>query len=269
MVNQILHYLHAKQMYDMQKNQGMAGLVGILSVLLIVWKWNDWFYPVLDSLGLVAFAERTGMLHPDMPVMSVINVVAVIVFLMLLVTVSAFLYLIGIMFLAVFAQSKIGALILGITLLPFFYIFSILNRILTYPMRVLKERQREKEWQIESAAYFKRLDRQNGDHIQDPIFRKWIDEIHDKYGKNNLTRAMIYAQRRKELKLECDVIVESTKEEIEKILCRMSPDFFSEDTRFMLLFTPSNNPNIIDLLHALLPSPNPGCLALKEILVAG
>lgn len=77
MLTDLLWFLGAKQQYDKQKQQGLAGLMGILFVIFMVWKWDELFYPILDKLGLVAMAGRVGLIH-DLPVMTVINVIAMI-----------------------------------------------------------------------------------------------------------------------------------------------------------------------------------------------
>ncbi|MDD1505078.1 hypothetical protein PVA17_20255 [Lysinibacillus sp. CNPSo 3705] len=96
MLNDLLWLYGTKRQYDMQKENGLAGIIGILVTFLIVWQWNDWFYPIFESVGLVSIAKKIG-LNTGTPIHTTINVLGLIVGLILiffiLVAISTFLIL--------------------------------------------------------------------------------------------------------------------------------------------------------------------------------
>lgn len=118
MLTELLWYLESKMQYRRQRQQGLAGLVGILLVIFFVWKWEDWFYPIFDKLGLVALAERTGLVH-DLSVVTVINVIAIIVLLCIFIgLILLSLLIVGILLLAL-GFSKFGEFLFGLAIFPF------------------------------------------------------------------------------------------------------------------------------------------------------
>jgi len=115
-----LWLLGAKQQHDRQRELGLAGLFGLLLVIFMVWKWDSIFYPLFDKLGFVGFAERVGLIS-ELPVMTVINILAVIFFLSLLFGISAFLLTVIGCSLMVFGSSALGKKMLGGALFFLFF----------------------------------------------------------------------------------------------------------------------------------------------------
>ena len=77
MLNELLWLYATKRQYEMQKENGLAGLIGILVTILIIWQWNNWFYPILESVGIVSLADRIGMITGS-PILTTINVLGLI-----------------------------------------------------------------------------------------------------------------------------------------------------------------------------------------------
>ncbi|TYS60661.1 hypothetical protein FZD47_20855 [Bacillus infantis] len=126
MLRDLLWFWDAKNQYQLQKAQGLAGLIGILFVIFFVWKWEETFYPFFNMVGLVGFAERTGLVS-DLSVMTVINIMGVIFVLCLayaIVAVAAVFF--GILLL-MFASSKVGENIIALALLPIMSPFIIIG----------------------------------------------------------------------------------------------------------------------------------------------
>jgi len=120
MLRDLLWLWEAKMQYERQKAQGLAGLIALLTVILVMWKWNDWFYPLAKNFGIIDFLKRTGLWHEN-EVMTIINVLAVIFLLSLFIGLIAFgcvflLGLIGIIF-----NSKVGQYLLVIGLFPILF----------------------------------------------------------------------------------------------------------------------------------------------------
>ena len=78
MLNDLLWIYGTKRQYDMQKENGLAGLIGILVVFLIVWQWNNWFYPIFESVGLVSIANNVGLITGS-AIHTTINVLGLII----------------------------------------------------------------------------------------------------------------------------------------------------------------------------------------------
>lgn len=117
MLTELLWFWDAKRQYDLQKAQGMAGLMGILYVIFLVWKWEEWFYPLFNKVGLIGLAERTGLVH-DLSVMTVINVITVIFLLCLAYALIALaVCVLGVLLLS-FGLSKLGQNIIVLCTLP-------------------------------------------------------------------------------------------------------------------------------------------------------
>lgn len=60
MLTDLLWAYGAKRQYDIIKSTGAAGALALLLVLLIVWQWDNFFFPLIDFLGFTAFAESMG-----------------------------------------------------------------------------------------------------------------------------------------------------------------------------------------------------------------
>ena len=120
MFTDFLWLLGAKQQHDRQKELGLAGLGGLLLVFLMVWKWDSIFFPLFNKLGFVGFAERIGLIS-ELPVMTVLNILAVIFVLCLFLTISAFLITVVGCSLLVFGSSAAGKKVLGVAAFVFFF----------------------------------------------------------------------------------------------------------------------------------------------------
>lgn len=82
MLQDLLWLASAKQQYNMQRSAGMAGLMGFLSLFFIVWKWDEWFYPVFQKLGFVDMAHRVGIVSEltALTTLSVLLLIAMVSF---------------------------------------------------------------------------------------------------------------------------------------------------------------------------------------------
>ncbi|MDX1806600.1 MAG: hypothetical protein R3267_06215 [Paenisporosarcina sp.] len=120
MLTDLLWFLGAKQQHDMQKEQGAAGLFGLLLVIFMVWKWESIFYPLFNNLGLVGMAERIGLVH-ELPVMTVINVIALIFVVSVFIALGAFGFVvIGGIFLMIGSSEKGQTFLAYATIILFF-----------------------------------------------------------------------------------------------------------------------------------------------------
>lgn len=137
MLTQLLWFVHAKQQHDMQRAQGLAGLVGLLLVIFMVWQWDELFQPLLNAVGLVDFADRVGMVS-ELPIITVLNVIGVLFVLSLFIGLMTMAFaFIGIVF-SIFGATKLGRIffenamlvVLAPILLPVF--------VLTFISRSLK-----------------------------------------------------------------------------------------------------------------------------------
>lgn len=99
MLQDLLWLASAKQQYNMQRSAGMAGLMGFLSLFFIVWKWDEWFYPVFQKLGLVDMAHRIGLVSEltAITALSVLLLIAMVSFFFALIA-FVFLFTIGTFF---------------------------------------------------------------------------------------------------------------------------------------------------------------------------
>lgn len=120
MFTDLLWYLGAKQQYNNQVKQGMAGLLGILSVIFIVWKWDTIFLPILDKLGLVDYAYHLGLVH-EMPVITILNVTSIVFIIALLISSGMFLIAVSATIIMIIGQTKIGTFIFGLGMFLVFF----------------------------------------------------------------------------------------------------------------------------------------------------
>lgn len=77
MLSELLWLYGAKRQYDMQRENGLAGLLTVLGVIFMVWQWDSIFYPLFDTLGLASAFENSGMVTGT-PIHTTINVLATI-----------------------------------------------------------------------------------------------------------------------------------------------------------------------------------------------
>lgn len=123
MINDLLWLAAGKQQHDIQKSAGLAGVLGIITVILIAIKWQDWFYPLFKKTGIVDFAHRIGLVRDDFHAMTTINIILFIVTIMLIVMVACAVFVFGGLLLLALAQTSIGRIILSPLLLLFLPIF--------------------------------------------------------------------------------------------------------------------------------------------------
>ena len=117
MLRDLLWIYEAKLQYERQKAQGMAGFIALLTVFLLMWKWNDWFYPLLDKLGFVSLTAKMGLRH-ESPVITIAMIVTVLLAIALT---FALLALIGVLLQSLCLMigfSKAGTYIFAILAFP-------------------------------------------------------------------------------------------------------------------------------------------------------
>jgi len=135
MLRELLWWIHAKQQYDMQKENGFAGLIAILSVIFIVWQWDNIFYPIFNALGLVNIFHNAGLINENLTILSVINILATLWLLMVIIAlITAFPMFFILLMLRVFGdnnRSKPSALqyAISIVLLPIALVFFVLYKL--------------------------------------------------------------------------------------------------------------------------------------------
>lgn len=119
MLQDLLWLASAKQQYNIQRSAGMAGLMGFLSLFFIVWKWDEWFYPVFQKLGLVDMAHRIGLVSEltALTALSVLLLIALVSFFLALIT-FVFLFAIGTFF--AIGNTKRGLTIISYGILVLF-----------------------------------------------------------------------------------------------------------------------------------------------------
>lgn len=142
MLSELLYFMGAKQQHDGQKAQGWAGLLFLSITFVMVWKWSEWIYPLLQWSGLVGLAERVGLIS-EYPQATLFNVMAMIVLLAF-----SFALILATIFSIGFVLSIVGASNIGKTLIGF--VFGIIF-IVPIAIIVYKERQKLKQPLSKSA----------------------------------------------------------------------------------------------------------------------
>ena len=125
MINELLWLAGAKQQHDIQKASGLAGIVGILAVIFVAVKWQDWFYPLFKKIGVVDLAHHLGLVRDGFPAMTVIYIVLFLCFCFVLIGLFCLAMLIGGLLLMLIGQSKVGVTVLAIMTLPFLFPFML------------------------------------------------------------------------------------------------------------------------------------------------
>ena len=94
MFRDFLWLLHSKQSYDMQKANGLAGFVALVFVIVLMFKWNDWFAPLFFGLGLDKIPGFFNADHGDFYAMTFIHMLAwLFVILAVLIVIAVVAYL--------------------------------------------------------------------------------------------------------------------------------------------------------------------------------
>lgn len=76
MFRDFLWLLHSKQSYDMQKSNGLPGFIALVTVLVVIFKWNDWFAPIFFALRLDKLPALLNADHGDFYAMTFIHMTA-------------------------------------------------------------------------------------------------------------------------------------------------------------------------------------------------
>lgn len=87
--NNLFTLVNAQLQYTLQKNSRGGGIIGIALFLLIMVKWEDWFYPIANKLGLVKIAEESGIIQQT-SVGTFFVVLAILFILLVMVTLVVF-----------------------------------------------------------------------------------------------------------------------------------------------------------------------------------
>ena len=119
MLQDLLWLASAKQQYNMQRSAGMAGLMGFLSLFFIVWKWDEWFYPVFQKLGFVDMAHRVGIVS-ELTALTTLSVLLLIAMVSFFFALIAFLLLFAIGTFFAIGNTKKGLTIISYGILILF-----------------------------------------------------------------------------------------------------------------------------------------------------
>ncbi|WP_028393967.1 hypothetical protein [Bacillus cihuensis] len=219
-----LWYLGAKQQYNMAKSQGLAGLIGLLSVVLFVWKWDEWFLPIVDKLGLVDFAERIGIVH-GLGAITVMNVIFITYIFILFILALVFIgFLVGLLLLMV-GHSKIGWTIIMILTTPLWLPSAIIYKRNIVARSLTSTYQKDKELQ--------------------PLLQKYKDlpTVEKQFE--------LYIEQIKRIDNTCTVQSSRDKKFAKKILFR-AVSAVKEDTNWLIALDQKTQK-----LHLLFPNPLP------------
>ncbi|MDQ0273488.1 hypothetical protein [Cytobacillus purgationiresistens] len=159
MLTDLLWLAEAKMQYRRQKSLGLAGFVGIISVIFLVWEWNDWFYPIFDKIGFVSFAERVGLVS-DLSVVTVLNVVLVIFYLCLLYAAICFIAVLIGSILLIFITSNAGVNMISTLLVPFLLPLYFIQKN-KYHRRTVEGVYKKDKEKRKLFSNYKHLDTQN------------------------------------------------------------------------------------------------------------
>ncbi|MEV6689632.1 MULTISPECIES: hypothetical protein [Bacillati] len=61
MLSDLLWLYGAKRQYDIQKEAGLAGLIGVVATLFIIMQWDNLFFPFFNTIGLVELVNEAGL----------------------------------------------------------------------------------------------------------------------------------------------------------------------------------------------------------------
>ncbi|MFJ7890509.1 hypothetical protein ACIQYL_20830 [Lysinibacillus xylanilyticus] len=61
MLQDLLWLYGAKRQYDIQKEAGLAGLIGVIATLFIILQWDNLFFPFLNAIGLVELVQDADL----------------------------------------------------------------------------------------------------------------------------------------------------------------------------------------------------------------
>lgn len=132
MLNELLWFFNAKYQYEQQKRLGLAGFMGLLLAVLIIWKWNDWILPLATNLGLVALAERYGMISSDGGIYTALHMFAGIVALLLFAAMCVLVIGIFLLIFSTVGSTKIGSFLLFLPAILLFLPFALPQMIKTH-----------------------------------------------------------------------------------------------------------------------------------------
>lgn len=91
MLDTLFTLINTKIQYEIQRRTGGVAILGFAIIFLMVWKWDEWFYPVFDLLGLAYIIRESGMVVNGLPALTAFNVLALIFCLMVAAGVLIFL----------------------------------------------------------------------------------------------------------------------------------------------------------------------------------
>lgn len=109
MLTNLLWFLEAKMQYQKQREQGLAGLLALLLVLFMAWKWNSIFYPLFDKLGIVTLVGKLGLINEEMGLYTIINITVFIFYLSLFFALALLAISVIGTALSLFGVSKLGS----------------------------------------------------------------------------------------------------------------------------------------------------------------
>jgi len=137
MFRDFLWLLHAKQSHDMQKANGLAGFLALLFVILLMFKWNDWFAPIFYALRLDRIPALFNADHGEFYAMTFIHMMAWV--LLICVTLSLLALVVYILFFTP---------VVFIFVAPILLVALIIVAVKDFFMNLFSPKQKRTSWQF-------------------------------------------------------------------------------------------------------------------------
>ncbi|MCM3619695.1 hypothetical protein M3936_19175 [Sutcliffiella horikoshii] len=156
MLRDLLWFWDAKLNYDRGRAAGLAGLMGVVAVILSVMFW-DKIYVVLDSLGIVNFFDKLGLVNAELTPLLILAWFFYLVACLFVVFVVGMAILLGVVLVSNYItgdndDSKVKKFVLTILGLPV-YILVVLFLFIKSPSKFMKKRAAEQRATKEKKLY--------------------------------------------------------------------------------------------------------------------
>ncbi|UAL49780.1 hypothetical protein K7887_22705 (plasmid) [Sutcliffiella horikoshii] len=156
MLRDLLWFWDAKLNYDRGRAAGLAGLMGVVAVILSVMFW-DKIYAVLDMLGIVKFLDSLGLVNAELTPLLILAGFFYLVVCLFIIFVVGMVILLGLILISNYITGEnddnlIKKIVLTVLGLPL-YILIVLFLFIKSPRKFIRERATERRAAKEKNLY--------------------------------------------------------------------------------------------------------------------
>lgn len=175
MLQDLLWLYGVKRQYEIQKEAGLAGLIALVSTFIILWQWDNLFYPFLEAIGLVHLINVSGLMGGTIRE-TIINVSVTFLFFVFALGLAIALPMLLLMILFSFVNSNSErpnpiVFVVGLVFLPIMLIIYCIYRVLLAAGLIKRSRPQT----VQEYAREKSVAKKGSIKLKQPVEQQYLE----------------------------------------------------------------------------------------------